>query len=302
VSAQEFVEAIAKLSGVLFVVTSMLAMGLSLTVPMIVRPLKRWALVVAALVANFVVVPLLAVGIAELLSLDVALKNGLLILAVAAGAPFLPKLAQGAKGDVAFAVGLMVILMVLTVLVLPLVLPWLLGGASIGAWSIARSLIVLMLVPLAIALSVRAHWPGTAAEYQPLLAKTSTVTVIVLVVVGLGLNVDNLAALVGTRGLLALVLFVAVSLGVGLVAGGRQPRLRSVVALGTAQRNLSAALVVATQNFAGTQTLTVVLVGSVVVLLILLPTARLIGGRPRASSAPAAGPAATPPGSAAGWP
>lgn len=278
-TTEEFFEAIAKLSGVVFVVTSMLAMGLSLTIPMIVRPLKRWVLVASALVANFVVVPLLAWGIVELLSLDQPLRNGLLILGVAAGAPFLPKLAQGAKGDVAFAVGLMTILMVLTVVIVPVVLPWLLDGASISAWSVARSLIVLMLVPLALALSVRAHWPDTAAEYQPLLAKASTVSVIVLVVVGLGLNVDNVADLVGTRGLLALVLFVVGSLAVGLVAGGRQPSSRSVVALGTAQRNLSAALVVATQNYAGTETLTYVLVGSVVVLLILLPTARLIGGR-----------------------
>lgn len=294
-TTQALFEAIAKLSGVLFVVTSMLAMGLSLTLPMIVAPLKRWALIVAAVVANFVVVPLLAVGIADVMSLDSALKDGLLILAVAAGAPFLPKLAQGARGDVAFAVGLMVILMVLTVLVLPLVLPWLLSGASIGAWSIARSLIVLMLVPLALALSMRAHWPDTAAVYQPLLAKTSTLAVIVLVVVGLGLNVDNVTALVGTRGLLALVLLVAASLGVGLVAGGRQPQFRSVVALGTAQRNLSAALVVATQNFTGTDTLTFVLVGSVVVLLILLPAARLVGRRSRAAG-PAAGPGPRQPG------
>lgn len=278
-TTEELFEAIAKLSGVVFVVSSMVAMGLSLTISMILRPLKRWLLVVSALVANFVVVPLLAWGIAELLSLDQPLQNGLLILGVAAGAPFLPKLAEGAKGDVAFAVGLMVMLMVLTVVVVPVVLPWLLDGASISAWSVARSLIVLMLVPLALALSVRAHWPDTAAEYQPLLAKTSTVSVIVLVAVALGLNVDNVADLVGSRGLLAVVVFVVGSLVVGLVAGGRQPSFRSVVALGTAQRNLSAALVVATQNYPGTETLTYVLVGSVLVLLLLLPTARLIGGR-----------------------
>jgi BASS family bile acid:Na+ symporter len=39
---------------------------------------------------------------------------GLLLLGTAAGAPFLPKLAQIAKGNLAFAVGLMVLLMVVT--------------------------------------------------------------------------------------------------------------------------------------------------------------------------------------------
>lgn len=276
-STAQFFEAIATLSGVTFVVSSMVAMGLSLSVPMILGPLRRWPIVVAALVANFVAVPLVALGIAEALSLDPALRDGLLIVGLAAGAPFLPKLAQGAGGDVAFAVGLMVVLMVATVIVLPIALPLLLDGVSISAWSIARSLVVLMLVPLAIALAVRAHWPASAAEYQPVLAKISTSAVIVLVVVGLGLNVDNVADLVGTRGLAAIALLVIASVVAGGVVGGRDPGTRVVVALGTGQRNLSAALVVATQNFAGTETLTFVLVGAVMLLLLLLPSAALIG-------------------------
>ena len=47
--------------------------------------------------------------------------------------------------------------------------------------------------------------------------------------------------------------------------------------LGTAQRNVSAALVVTAQNFGGTQTLPFVLVGAILLLLILLPTAKRLG-------------------------
>lgn len=284
-TSRELFEALAQLSGVTFVVASMLAMGVGLTVPAILAPLRRWGIVSVALLANFVVVPLAALGIAEVLALDSALRDGLLILGVAAGAPFLPKLAQGAGGDVAFAVGLMVVLMVATVIVLPIALPWLLEGVSIGAWSIARSLIVLMLVPLGLALAVRANWPETAAAFEPMLAKVSTVAVLVLLVVGVGLNVDNVSNLVGTRGLVGVALLVVTSVAVGLLVAGRDPGTRAVMALGTGQRNLSAALVVATQNFAGTETLTFVLVASIVVLVILLPAAPLVGrlsgsGRP----------------------
>ena len=59
----EFFEALAQISGLLFVVTSMLAMGLSLTVPQIMQPLRNMRLVMLALVANFVLVPLLAYAI-----------------------------------------------------------------------------------------------------------------------------------------------------------------------------------------------------------------------------------------------
>jgi BASS family bile acid:Na+ symporter len=41
---------------------------------------------------------------------------GLLLMATAAGAPFLPKHAQAAKGDAAFSVGMMMLPVVVTVL------------------------------------------------------------------------------------------------------------------------------------------------------------------------------------------
>jgi hypothetical protein len=48
---------------------------------------------------------------------------------------------------VAFGVELMVLLMVVTIIYMPLVLPLLLPGVSVNPWDIAKSLIVLMLVP-----------------------------------------------------------------------------------------------------------------------------------------------------------
>ncbi|RIK18826.1 MAG: transporter, partial [Anaerolineae bacterium] len=74
----EFFQSIAALSGLLFVVTSMLAMGLSLTVPQIMEPLRNARLVLLALLANFVLVPLLAYGITLVVPLDQSLKVGLI--------------------------------------------------------------------------------------------------------------------------------------------------------------------------------------------------------------------------------
>ncbi len=59
----DFFQRIGQLSGVLFVVTSMLAMGMSLTMAQIIQPLKNARLVILALLANFVLVPLLAYAI-----------------------------------------------------------------------------------------------------------------------------------------------------------------------------------------------------------------------------------------------
>lgn len=107
----DFFSAIAGISGLMFVVTSMLAMGMSLTMAQILLPLKNARLVILALLANFVLVPLLAYAITLVIPLEQSLQIGLIVLATAAGAPFLPKLVQGAKGDIALVVGLMVLLM-----------------------------------------------------------------------------------------------------------------------------------------------------------------------------------------------
>src|ERR671913_160576 len=111
-----------------FVVSSMLAMGMSLTVRQIIEPLRNIRLVAFTLAANFILMPLLAVGLAKLLRIEEPFAVGLLVLGCAAGAPFLPKLADLSKGDLPFAVGIMVLLMVVTVGYLPIVLPLLLPG------------------------------------------------------------------------------------------------------------------------------------------------------------------------------
>jgi BASS family bile acid:Na+ symporter len=270
---------IAQLSGLLFVVTSMLSMGLSLTVARIVQPLRSIRVVMLALLANFVLVPLLAYLILRLIPLEESLQVGLIVLATAAGAPFLPRLVQGAKGNVALSVGLMVLLMVTTVIYMPIVLPMLVDSVQVRPWDIAESLIVLILVPLAIGLLIRSLAPDAAPQWRPVLNSVAGLALLVLMVVGLGLNIPRILGIIGTGGILALLVFILGAFAIGFLLGGRDPRERRVMALGTAQRNLAAAIVVTAQNFAGSDTLAFVLVGAILLLLILLPAALRLGGQ-----------------------
>ena len=161
-----------------FVITSMLAMGFSLTIPQIVEPLKNTRLVVLALAANFVLVPLVAWGLTAALDLKDGYEVGLLIMATAAGAPFLPKLAQAAKGNLAFSVGLMVLLMIVTIIYMPIFLPLLLSGVDVDAMAIASSLFWTMLVPLAIGLFFKARYPGVADALHPQMSRASSVSLV----------------------------------------------------------------------------------------------------------------------------
>ncbi len=266
-----------------FVLSSMLAVGLGLTVAQIIAPLRSVRLVAFSLLANFVVMPALAVGLAKLLRLDEPLGVGLLLLGVAAGAPFLPKLAQVAKGNLAFSVGLMVLLMVVTVGFLPLVLPLLLPGVSIDSGKIARSLIFLMMLPLAGALVVKAKLPAVAARVKPPLDKVSSLSLLVLIALLVIVNFSSVLSVFGTRGILAGVLFNVAGYGVGWLLGGPAADTRSVLGLGTAQRNIAAAIVVGSQSFKDPKVVVMVVVVAIVGLVILMPLSRKLagGGKPQ---------------------
>jgi ACR3 family arsenite transporter len=271
---------IVQLSALVFVVSSMLAMGLSLTVPEIVAPLKNVRLVILALAVNFIAVPLVVWGIQAVMNLDQDIYTGLLLMATAAGAPFLPKLAQAAKGNAAFSVGLMVLLMVVTIIYMPIVLPLFLSGVEINPWDIAKSLIVVMLIPLGIGLLMKARWPDTANGLQPLMSSASSFAILLLLVGAIILQWESIVSLIGTGGILAIVIFLAISFVLGYFAGGSDPGTRSVMGLGTAQRNLSAALVVGAQNFSDSpNVLVTVIVAGLVGLVLLLPLAAELGKR-----------------------
>jgi bile acid:Na+ symporter, BASS family len=257
-----------------FVVSSMVAMGLGLKVAQITAPLRNLRLVAMSLLANFALMPAGAVLLARVLRLDEPLGVGLLLLGAAAGAPFLPKLTQIAKGNLAFAVALMVLLMVITVGYLPLVLPILLPGVSVNPAQIARSLVLLMLLPLAGALAVNAKWPAAAARAKPLFDRLSSLGLVLVVVLLVVVNFKNVLSVFGTRAILAGLLFIALGYAVGWVLGGPGPDTRPVLALGTAQRNIAAALVVGSQSFSDPAVVIMVVVVAIVSLLILLPLSR----------------------------
>ena len=257
-----------------FVVSSMLAMGAGLTVPQIAEPLRNARLVILTLLANFVVMPLGALALAKVLWLDEPLGIGLLLLGCAAGAPFLPKLAELAKGNLAFAVGAMVLLMVVTIGYLPVVLPLLLPGVTVDPWQIARSLLLLMLLPLVIGLGLKAYYGDLAARVKPALDWISNVSLILLVCLITAANIDKVLQVFGTRGILAGILFIALGLGTGWLLGGPEADTKRVMALGTGQRNIAAALVVASQSFSDPKVVVMVIVVAIVGLVVLMPLSR----------------------------
>jgi BASS family bile acid:Na+ symporter len=107
--------------------------------------------------------------------------------------------------------------------------------------------------------------------------------VIVLFVLLLVLNFQTLIGTIGTGAIFTTILFVAISFAIGYFLAP-YPEARSVLGLGTAQRNIAAALVVATGNFGDDPAvLTMIVIGSLLMMVILFPAAGELGRRNRRS-------------------
>ena len=265
------------------VVTSMTAVGMSYSVTRIIAPLRDARLVLVTLSANFVLMPLASLGLAAALRLDEPLAEGLLLLGMASGAPLIPNLVALAKGSLPLAVGIMILLTAGTLVYLPLILPLFLPGVTVGSLSVARPLLLFMLLPLAIGILLKAYREDLAALVKPLLDAISNVSQVPIVALIFLLNIDKVLHIFGSRGIMAAVLLTILGVGVGCLVGGANADARRVLALSTGTRNFTVALVLASQSFDDPRVEIMVIVAAVIGLLIVLPVCWIWGMRPVAS-------------------
>jgi len=252
-----------------FVVSSVLSIGVQLTVSQVLAPLRDVRTVMTTLIVNFVVTPALAIAICRLFGLEESQSIGLILLGAAAGAPFLPKLVEAGKGDLALATSIMVLLMIGSLAYLPLILPVMLPGVTVNSYRIGLSLVTTMIVPLVVGLSLKAQFESLARWLLPVLSGTSNLTLIVALLLIPVMNASEVLGIMRSRGIFAGLLFIAIAYGCGYLLS---PALtsRSVIGLATASRNIPAALLIGTQNFhAGVTTMVIVM--AIVSLVVLLP-------------------------------
>jgi predicted Na+-dependent transporter len=259
----------AKIALLAFLVSSMLAAGLNLTPHAILAPLRNLRLVLVALALNFVAAPLFALVLSIVIPLERPHAIGLVLLGGAAGAPFLPKLVEGAHGDLGFAVALMTLLTVGTTLFMPFALPLMIPGLQASPWSIARPLVAFILTPLAVGMLLRRA--SAFAALQPIFVKLGSVSALVLLALLIALYFHNLLGVLGSGAIAACAVFIAGLYAAGYLLGGSRVEIKGVLALGTAARNVGAALVPASQSFSDPKVMIMLVACIIVMLVVLIP-------------------------------
>ena len=293
--------------GLIFVVTASLGNGLSVTVQSIKAPLKgRQQSSVMLLIANFIVLPALLIGLAAILPFPPQVKMAIAVLAINAGAPFIPWLVSLAKGDLAYSSSAVIILIVGTVIVLPLALPLVLNllgtGATPSTWLVLWPLLLFMVLPLLIGMFIRARYLKLAMDIGPYLGPISIAFLVVHIVLFLGYSWQDVTTLVGGGVLAFALVFPLAGMLIGYLLSPpyalspvkpadpqRGTKIVSIVAV--AQQNTQAAICCAIFPL-GVYTVAgdFILVGAITTIIVVMLTMAELGKRYDKHQ-----PAATPP-------
>jgi len=273
---------LADLSLVVFVVSSMLAMGMSQPLADVLAPLRRPLPVVLALVVNFALSPLLALGLTWFIPLQPAHATGLLLLGAAAGAPFLPKLAELCGGSLAYSVALTMLLTGMSMVFMPLALPLMVPGLHADGWAIARPLLFLMLLPLGIGFALARAGGAWLERLHAFVRRLSNLALVLLVILLVGLDLKIVLGTVGSFAIATYALYLLALMGLAWLLGAADESTRNVFVLGAGCRNIAAALVVAGTNLDDPHVTVMLVVAAIVSLVVLLVLVRVM--RPGAST------------------
>lgn len=265
----------------IFAVASMLAVGLRYSIREILWPFYNIRILMLVLAANFIALPALAWAITRVIPLHRPFEIGLILVALAAGAPFVIKLTQLAEGTVSIASGILVLLIVSTIIYLPIAIPWILPGAAIAASTIAVPLLLTMLAPLCLGLVLEALVPALADRVLPVPERIANHSLVLVVVLNFAANLGTLGFVIGTGAILVSILLVGGAFIIGWLVGAIGEDLRKEMSLLTGQRNFGAAMVVGSQSFRDPTIVLMIVIVSLVSMAILFPAAHWMGRRAR---------------------
>jgi BASS family bile acid:Na+ symporter len=179
----------------------------------------------------------------------------------------------------------MLVLTVGSVAYMPLVLPLLIPGLSADPWDMLRPLLVTMLIPLTIGLLVRRRSEFWSKRLQGVFEKLSNISMILAVLLMIGLDFEAMLGMFASGAVAVATLLVMLSFGAGYVLGWPDPPTRSVLGLGTGQRNVAAALMIATQNLADPRVVVMLLLSTLAGVVVLAFAAKRLAGRSLATPA-----------------
>ena len=266
----------------------MLGVGLRVAFGAVLAIAGQYRLVLRGLAANFVLVPCALTLALRETPFGSELVIGLLVLAAVPVAPLAPPFVGMGRADVPYAVGLMLIAAVLclplTPLILGLSLPASEAGLEIDTLKVLLTLLTTQVIPLGIGMTIRRARPSWAEKLLRFVPKLGQMGIVLSLILLTATEARQIVEL-GVLPLLAILIFNVACLFIGdVMMRGEAAETRRSLAMCTAIRNMSLALLIVGTNFPGTPAVTIVFVGGVFSLVVSTAYGKLTTGS-RAQSA-----------------
>lgn len=245
----------AKIVALLMLVSLTFGAGLQVNFDHLVATLKNVPLLLKALIANCVIVPVLGVLLVRLFALPEEIATGFLLMAIAPGVPFVLASVRKRGGSLGLAIALAAMLPLVSIVTVPLTARLVLPSTEAAQLPIGQfvvTLVLFQLLPLLIGVAVGTKLPSVVARLSRISQIVFLLTVVVVLVLLAPKFASGVAAVYGSHGMWAMLCIAILSMVTGWLLGGPLPENRRVLGIGTTLRNIGLAAVIATTNFRGT--------------------------------------------------
>lgn len=241
----------------------MLGMGLNLTIHEVLYLRTKPGLLLRALLASFVLVPVVAIAVTQIFPLPAPVRIGIILMAITPGAPLIYQKVSKMKWNSALAASYQVTISFLIILFLPFITvlfshlyP---NEGVITPLQVFKQVLSIQLIPLAIGLSFRAGIPDLADDLRDFVSRIGNGMFLVLAIVILLKGLDAVLE-AGIIPILAITLIAVTSLAIGHFLGGQDLDTRATLAIANTTRNAGLALVISVLNFTKAEILPTVIV------------------------------------------
>lgn len=254
----------------------MFDLGLAIVVGDLRCVVQRPALMLRGLFSALVAVPALAWLVARIADLPRAAEVGIMLMAIAPGAPIALRRSLDAGGHASYAPALQIALTAIAAVSMPLSIAALNefygGRATIAPQEVARQVFLAQLLPLGLGMLARSLFPEPAVRIRHRLHRAAGAMLIALLALVL---IDIWEVVIGAapRVMLAIVAVTILALAVGHSMGGPEPATRTATAISAATRNPALALLVATLNNAPPPVIATILAYLLIAAATVLPYA-----------------------------
>jgi BASS family bile acid:Na+ symporter len=252
----------------------MLGAGLQVNLQHVAATLRNYNLLLKALIANFVLVPVFAWLLISGFHVQEEVSIGILLMAMSPGVPFLVNSAGRKQGgSLAFVLVIAFLFSALSVLTIPITAALLLPhDLNVPAVKFLTTLLGFQLLPLIVGAVIGPRLSekteDAAIRILHVLFLLATLALVVLV----GPKLISSVASVYGFGQLAIIAAIGLfALAVGWLLGGPDRTYRRTLSIGTLMRNIGLCALIGTSDFADTLVVPAVISYFVITFILSLP-------------------------------